>query len=173
MSKFVIIDLEYHRSTLVDLNEEFFTWVYTEIRTNYNIEVLPTDDISYREFANIIVDEFAFFTPPEGISYLLYEDDKVAGMGALRNMNKNIGEITRMYIRPKHRGKGLGKELLQQLLKKGEEFGFSTIYLNTAPFMKSAQRMYHSFGFIEREEYPGSELLESIKPFWLFMEKEL
>ncbi|MHA1541858.1 MAG: GNAT family N-acetyltransferase [Candidatus Hodarchaeales archaeon] len=108
MSEFVIIDLECHRSILVDLIEEFFAWIYPEIKTNYNIEVLPTD-ISYHEFADIIVEEFAFFTPPNGISYLVYVDEEVAGMGALRNMNKNIGEITRMYIRPNYRGKGLGK----------------------------------------------------------------
>jgi len=173
VTNFVVIDLESHRSILVDLNEEFFTYVYKEVSKNFNIDVLPTNDISYREFANIIVDEFAFFTPPEGISYLLYLDEEVVGMGALRNMNKDIGEITRMYIRPDYRGKGLGKKILKQLLKKGKEFGFSTIYLNTAPFMESARQMYHSFGFIEREEYSGSELPEMIKPFWLFMEKEL
>ena len=173
MSNLVIIDLERHRSILVDLNEEFFTWVYTEIKTKYNIEVLPTNDTSYREFADVIVHEFASFTPPEGISYLLYVEEEVAGMGALQNMNKDIGEIKRMYIRQKFRGKGLGKRMLGQLLKKGKEFGFSRIYLNTAPFMKSALHMYHSFGFIERDEYPGSEILEKMKPFWLFMEKEI
>ena len=94
-------------------------------------------------------------------------------MGALRNMNENIGEIKRMYIRPNFRGKGLGKKMLKQLLKKGKEFGFSRIYLNTGPFMKSARTMYHSFGFNEREEYEGSELLEEMKPFWLFMEREI
>ncbi|MHA1967393.1 MAG: GNAT family N-acetyltransferase [Candidatus Hodarchaeales archaeon] len=173
MSNFVIIDLESHRSILVNLNEEFFKWIYTEIRTKYNIEILPTNDISFREFANIIVEEFAFFTPPEGISYLLYVEEEVAGMGALRNLNDDIGEIKRMYIRPKYRGKGLGKKMLKQLLKKGKEFGFSTIYLNTGPFMKSARHIYHSFGFIERQEYPGSEILEKMKSFWLFMEKDI
>ena len=94
-------------------------------------------------------------------------------MGALRNINQNMGEITRMYIRPNYRGKGLRRKLLQQLLKKGEEFGFSTIYLNIAPFMKSAQHLYHSCGFIDRNEYSGSELPDVIKPFWLFMEKDI
>jgi hypothetical protein len=100
MSEFVVIDLEFHRSILVDLNEEFFEWVYTEIEKKFKIQVLPTDDISYQEFADIIVDESEYFTPPKGISYLVYVDEEVAGMGALRYMNKNIGEITRMYIRP-------------------------------------------------------------------------
>jgi hypothetical protein len=101
MSNFVIFDLECHRPILVDLNEEYFKWIYNEIKTKFNIEVLDTTDISYRQFASIIIDEFAFFTPPEGISYLIYVDEEVAGMGALRNINKNIGEIKRMYIRPK------------------------------------------------------------------------
>ena len=172
MSNFLIIDLERHREILVTLLEEFFTWVYGEIKMNYHIEVLP-DDMSTLDFASIIVDEFAFFSPPEGISYLIYLDEQVAGMGALRILSKNIGEITRMYVRPEYRGKGLGKQLLEQLLKKGEEFGFSTIYLNTAHFMKNAQKMYTRFGFIKRGEYPESELPDTIKPFFLYMEKEV
>ncbi|MHA2096363.1 MAG: GNAT family N-acetyltransferase [Candidatus Hodarchaeales archaeon] len=173
MSNFVIIDLESHRSILVDLNEEFFTWVYTKIREKYDIQILPTNDLSYRDFADVIVDEFAFFTPPEGIAYLLYVDEEVAGMGALRNINKDVGEIKRMYIRQKYRGKGLGKEMLQQLLKKAKKLGFTRIYLNTGPFMESARRIYQSLGFVEREEYPGSEILDKMKPFWLYMEKDL
>ncbi|MHA1975876.1 MAG: GNAT family N-acetyltransferase [Candidatus Hodarchaeales archaeon] len=173
MLNFVITDLERHRSILVDLNEEFFTWVYTQIQIKYNIEVLPTADTSFREFANVIVEEFAFFTPPEGISYLLYIDEEVVGMGALRYINKDTGEIKRMYVRPLFRGKGLGKKLLQQLLKKGKELGFSKIYLNTAPFMRSALHLYHSLEFSEIDEYPGSEILDKMKPFWVFMEREI
>jgi hypothetical protein len=56
---------------------------------------------------------------------------------------------------------------------KGKEFDFSKIYLNTAPFMTSARQMYHTFGFIEREEYIGSELPEKMKPIWIFMEKKI
>ena len=171
--KFVTIDQKHHHSILVDLNEEYFEWVFGQIRRNYQIEVLPTNEISYRDFANIIVNEFAFFTPPEGISYLVYIEEVAAGMGALRNMDKNIGEIKRMYIRPNYRGKGLGKKLLERLLEKAKEFGFSSIYLNTGPFMKNAQHLYHSLGFAERDEYEGSEVPEKMKPFWLFMEKEI
>lgn len=171
--KFVTINQKHHRAILVDLNEEYFKWVYSQIWMNYQIEVLPTDEISYRDFANIIVDEFPFFTPPEGISYLVYVEDEVAGMGALRNMNKNIGEIKRMYIRPKYRGKGLGRKLLKRLLEKAKIFGFSSICLNTGPFMKNARHLYHSFGFTKRDEYEGSEVPEKMKPFWLFMEKKI
>jgi hypothetical protein len=39
--------------------------------------------------------------------------------------------------------------------------------------MKSARHLYLSLGFIERDEYQGSEILEKMKPFWLFMENEI
>lgn len=172
MSNFAIIDLECHKSNLVELIEEYFEWLYTEVRKKYKVEVLP-DGITYRQFAELIVDEFAFFNPPEGISYILFVDEEAAGMGALRKLNSTIGEITRMYIRPQHRGIGLRKELVELLMKKGKEFRFSSIFLCTGVFMQTALHLYRSFGFYEREEYPESEVPQEMKPFWLFMEKKI
>jgi len=67
----------------------------------------------------------------EGIFYILQEGKNVIGMGRLHKLKISVGEIKRMYIRPNFRGKGYGKELLQKLLMKGKDFGFSTIYLET------------------------------------------
>ena len=92
-------------------------------------------------------------------------------MGALRKLNKNIGEIKRMYIKPKYRGKGFGKEMLGLLLKKGKEFGFSSIRLDTGKFMVAAQQVYRLAGFQEREQYLESEVPTNFLPYWLFMEK--
>lgn len=94
-------------------------------------------------------------------------------MGALRQIKKDIGEIKRMYIRPTYRRQGYGKDLLYKLLHKAKEFGYHSIYLDSAPFMITAHRLYRSFGFIEREEYPETEVPQQLRSKWLFMEKIL
>ncbi|GAH09307.1 unnamed protein product [marine sediment metagenome] len=78
-----------------------------------------------------------------------------------------------MYIRPNYRGNGYGKKILELLLKKGEEFGFSSIRLDTGEFMTAAHRVYRSAGFQECERYLESEVPEFFLPHWLFMEKFL
>ena len=67
----------------------------------------------------------------------------------------------------------LARALLKKLVQKAREFSYKTIYLDTGPFMTSAQHLYRSFGFVEREEYPETEVPEQIRSKWLFMEKIL
>ncbi len=92
-------------------------------------------------------------------------------MGALRTLKKGIGEIKRMYIKPNYRGNGYGKKILELLLKKGKEFGFSSIRLDTGEFMSAAHQVYRLAGFQERGQYSESEVPEFFLPYWLFMEK--
>ena len=108
-----------------------------------------------------------------GIFYLLQEGEEIVGMGAIRKLKKDVGEIKRMYIRPEFRGKGFGKALLQQLLAKGKEFRFSAVYLDTALSMKTAQHICRSAGFIGSEQYAETEIPQSVRHLWLYMEKRL
>jgi len=54
--------------------------------------------------------------PPGGILYMLVVEGEVAGMGALRKLSDEVGEVKRMYNRPHYRGRGLGKKMLKRLL---------------------------------------------------------
>ncbi len=76
-----------------------------------------------------------------------------------------------MYIKPNYKGYGYGKKILELLLKKGQEFGFSSVRLDTGKFMAAAQRVYRLAGFQERERYVESEVPTFFLPHWLFMEK--
>jgi GNAT superfamily N-acetyltransferase len=173
MIEFIPIDLKVHESHLIELNTEHISWVADVMLEQYNIDVVAILGQSPEEYAKKKVKEFSPFVPPDGIYYLLQLENKIAGMGALRKLKKDIGEVKRMYIRPKFRGKGFGKALLEELLTKGKEFGFSKIILDTGPFMSAAQHIYRLAGFQDREEYPESEVPVEFLPVWSFMEKIL
>ena len=61
--------------------------------------------------------------------------------------------------------------MLEILLNKGKEFGFSMIFLDSGPFMKTAHHLYRSMGF--RAAYSESELPPQIHHIWLYMEKQI
>jgi len=171
--QFIPVDLRIHRSHVIDLNVEHMTWAIKGISEHYKIDLHAMIGMSIQEYVTSTIDELCSYVPPQGIYYLLKREDAIIGMGALRRIRENIGEIKRMYIRPAYRGKGYGKALLQQLLQKAKEFGYHSIYLDTGPFMTAAQQLYRSFGFTERNAYPETEVPPQLRPQWIFMEKYL
>ena len=173
MGNFIPFDPNIHRSTLVNLSEEYFNWTASELQRNYDIDVYSMIGTTLRDFVENNVDEFVSSVSSDGIFYLIQVKDKIIGMGALRKLKVGIGEIKRMYVKPEYQGKGLGKKMLQLLLSKGKEFGFSAIYLETGAFMSTAQHLYRSMGFCDREEYPETEVPLQLRHVWLFMEKRL
>jgi GNAT superfamily N-acetyltransferase len=173
MVEFVRVDLAVHRDMLVALNEEYLGWIADQLREYYGIDATSTIRQTVREYAEKSVEEIAALVPPEGIFYLLELDGDTVGMGGLRKIRKSAGEIKRMYVRPSHRGAGLGRSLLQRLLDSAREFGFSLVLLETGQFMAAAQGLYRSMGFRDRPEYPETEVPKELRRVWLFMEKHI
>lgn len=173
MVKFVPYDEKTHRAQFFDLNVEFLTWYSDKMleRSNINAEAMIGQSI--REYVKSFLDDFVKIRPPEGIIYVLEARGRVVGMGALKKLETEVGEIKRMYIRPEYRGKGFGKELLKRLIEKSKEFGYSTLRLESAKFMPAAHHVYRSAGFKERGKYSGGETPEWALPHCIFMEKKL
>lgn len=181
MVEFIPINLNVHKSLLVDLNEEYLSWIARELKKHYDVDIFNMEGtiqnnkieqkVLIRAYAKASVEQLTSYIPPEGIYYILQIDEKIAGMGALRKIKMNVGEVKRMYIRPEYRGQGLGKILLSQILRKAKEFRFSTIRLETGKFMTTAQFIYHEAGFREIDEYPEIETPPPLRAYWLFMEK--
>lgn len=173
MVEFIPINLGLHKSHLIKLNEEYLTGIEGEMQKRYNIDLVLLLGISVGKYVEKSLEEFSSYLPPEGIYYVIQKNSSIIGMGALRTLKKGIGEIKRMYIKPKYRRNGYGKKMLELLLEKGKEIGFSSIRLDTGKFMSAAHQVYRLAGFQERGQYPKSEVPEFFLPHWLFMEKSL
>ncbi len=162
-----------HRNQFFDLNVEFLSWIEAEMINQHNVDLGALLKITVREYVESFIDDLLSVKPPSGITFLLQVDGQAIGMGALRTLEDGVGEIKWMYIRPEYRGNGYGRRLFKALLKKGKEFGFSALRLETSDFMTSAHKIYSSEGFVEIGQFPGSETPEPFLPFVLFMEKKL
>jgi len=87
-----------------------------------------------------------------GVFYVLGEKDgTIIGAYGLYLIDKQTCELRKMYLHNAHRGKGLGKMLLEDALAKARQIGFKKMTLETASVLKEATSLYKRYGFIEYE----------------------
>lgn len=84
------------------------------------------------------------------------EGDKLLGMGSMatyRVVSGYKGWIEDVVVDQAQRGRGIGRELMKQLLDKGRQMGLNEILLFTAYHRKPAIALYESLGFKKKDSY--------------------
>ena len=93
------------------------------------------------------------YAAPRGRLLLALWGEEPAGCAALRPLFHRDAEMKRLYVRPAHRGSGLGRELALAIIGAARQLGYETLKLDTLPQMKAAQRMYETLGFRDTAAY--------------------
>jgi putative acetyltransferase len=75
------------------------------------------------------------------------ENGTIVGTIGLYPLNETTIELRKMYLHPSIRGQGLGKKLLERIIKRARELGYLRVYLETASVLKPAVHLYESAGF--------------------------
>ncbi|MBB5911321.1 putative acetyltransferase [Nocardia transvalensis] len=85
-----------------------------------------------------------------GVSFWsVWDGDRLAGCGALKELDPAHGEIKSMRTAPGYRGRGVGSMLLRHLVGIARDRGYSRLSLETGarPFYAPAHRLYERYGF--------------------------
>lgn len=76
------------------------------------------------------------------------EDGLLVGAYGLYPVEGRTCELRKMYLGRTHRGRGLGRLLLEDALACARELGFATVTLETASVLKEAITLYRRYGFV-------------------------
>jgi len=90
---------------------------------------------------------------PDGCFAIVLDSSDPAGCAGFRRLTSETCELYDVYVRPEHRGRGIGSTLLQHLLNQARAAGYETMRLETASFMLTAHNLYRSLQFQVREPY--------------------
>jgi GNAT superfamily N-acetyltransferase len=147
---------------------DYLTWGNEKMQLLYGVH--PHNPEEAVEQDVIMIDKFL---PPNGRLVLAFIDNKACGIGCLKSINNEIGEIKRMYVDPSFRKIGAGRAILQSLLNAAKESGYKKVRLDSPKFMEAAHSLYRSFGFEAISVYDEVEIPEEFRQYLLFMEIDL
>lgn len=58
-----------------------------------------------------------------------------------------MGVLKRMFVRPKHQGKGIGTLLAEEAVRAGKRLGYREMILDTLERLVGANKTYRRLGF--------------------------
>jgi putative acetyltransferase len=93
------------------------------------------------------------YAPPRGRLLIARIDGAPAGCVALRALGETDAEMKRLYVRPAHRARSLGRALALRAISEARMLGYRALKLDTLPSMGEAQRLYAQLGFVETAPY--------------------
>ena len=159
-----------HPSALTQLNTQYLEWLDLNIRRDFGFTLPALLGQSIADYVAGSLEKLCAAQPPEGVFYLVRHSGQLAGMGGVRRTPDGASEMKRVFVRPDHRGGGLGAKIVKRLIADAEAFGYSTMRLDSGPFMTSAHRLYEAEGFRDRPVYEGAEVPAEVHHNWRFME---
>jgi GNAT superfamily N-acetyltransferase len=161
------------RAALTELNVAYLDWLDTNIQHTFGLDLPALLGQPIADYVEASLDKLCAAAPPEGVFYVVRRDGEVVGMGGVRRTNDGASEMKRVFVRPDRRGGGLGVTIVRRLISDATSFGYTSMRLESGPFMTSAHRLYEAEGFRDRPIYDGAEVPSELHHDWRFMERSL
>lgn len=154
-----------------DIALKFFkahcTVVFRQVRDHYGI-VYDVEEAQEHDKA-----ELPRFFPPSGRMLIARSAGRPIGIGCLATIGKEIGEVKRVFVSPDSRGGGVGRRLMEALIREARAMGHVKLRLDSGRLQTVAHSLYRSLGFVEIPRYAESQIPEADSHIVLFMEMRL
>jgi GNAT superfamily N-acetyltransferase len=107
----------------------------------------PSVSLDFQNYQAEFADLPGEYAAPEGRLLLADGGGAIDGCISLRRLSAGICEMKRLYVRPRARGAGLGRRLVERLLAEARIAGYTEMRLDVLEEFVQAKALYASFGF--------------------------
>lgn len=94
--------------------------------------------------------------PPHGVLLLARSGEEPVGLAGVRHLDTDVAEVKSMFVVPEHRGRGLGRTLLNAVEQIAVERGCTRARLDTNEYLTEALTLYRAAGYREVADYNGN-----------------
>ena len=84
---------------------------------------------------------------PGGAIFMAVYDNTPIGCCALLWMRPGVFEVAKMAVERTHRGRGIGRKILEYTMAQAMALGATSLYLETSNKLPNAIHLYQSLGF--------------------------
>lgn len=99
---------------------------------------------------------------PHGTIMLAAEGEKIVGCAALRPLSDTVAELRRLYVRPTHQGRGIGRLLATTVVNRGRDLGYRAMRFDAPGSMHAALTLCESLGFRQIPRYNDDPLPDAV-----------
>ncbi len=94
-------------------------------------------------------------TAPDVTVWSVWYSDKIAGIGALKDLGDRAGELKSMRTHPDFLRRGAASALLEHIIDAARVKGMTRLSLETGsgPYFEPALALYRRRGFVDGEEF--------------------
>jgi putative acetyltransferase len=116
------------------------------------------EDISFQNVDDELAGLPGKYARPTGVVLIARDGDAPAGAIAYRMVEPGVCEMKRLYVRPNFRGRGLARDLANELIEDARSQGYRTMLLDTLASMAAARALYRDLGFVPVAPYYDNPL---------------
>ena len=169
------VSSQHDKKLACELIREYLNYLNVKVQDDYGIE-FDVEAMVNSDWS----DEVKFY-PPDGRFYLVNFNNQTAGVGCLKKLQNEVGEIQRMYVSSQFRGYGIGRAIINQLVDDARLIGYRKLKLESLEFLHAAHGLYRSIGFKiinpyaenSMTSFQAQEQLDKYYAITVFMEMDL
>ena len=122
-------------------------------------------ELDFQDFKEELATLPGKYAAPSGSILVAKENGETVGCVAVRPLGEEICEMKRLYVKPVHRGKRVGRDLALAIIEEAKRLGYKAMRLDTVEAMKEASALYRALGFQPIDAYcynplPGAMYFE-------------